>query len=102
CGRDTDRGARHALFCLGCCWMLMTLLFVGGVMNLAWVGGIAVLVLLEKTMPLGDWMSRLTGVIFILRGGGWLARIIWNRAYYMLARSPRQRAFLPVAVACNE
>jgi predicted metal-binding membrane protein len=69
-------GVRHGLFCLGCCWMLMALLFVGGLMNLAWAGGITVLVLLEKTMPWGDRMSRLTGVIFILWGAVSLARII--------------------------
>jgi predicted metal-binding membrane protein len=43
-------GVRHGLFCFGCCWMLMALLFVGGVMNLAWIGVIALFVLLEKTM----------------------------------------------------
>ena len=69
-------GVRHGLFCLGCCWMLMALLFVGGLMSLAWVGAIAILVLLEKTMPWGDWMSRLTGVIFILWGVVSLARTI--------------------------
>ena len=69
-------GVRHGLFCLGCCWMLTALLFVGGLMNLAWVGVIAVLVLLEKTMPWGDWMRRLTGVIFILWGASSLTRII--------------------------
>lgn len=51
--REGDAGAfvmglRHGLFCLGCCWMLMALLFVGGVMNLAWVGVLAGFVLLEK------------------------------------------------------
>ena len=69
-------GVRHGLFCLGCCWMLMALLFVGGLMSLAWVGAIAILVPLEKTMPWGDWMSRLTGVIFILGGVVSLARTI--------------------------
>jgi predicted metal-binding membrane protein len=69
-------GVRHGLFCLGCCWMLMALLFVGGLMNLAWVGAIMVLVLVEKIIPWGDWMSRLTGVIFILWGASSLARII--------------------------
>jgi predicted metal-binding membrane protein len=69
-------GVRHGLFCLGCCWMLMALLFVGGLMNLAWVGAIAVLVLVEQVMPWGDWVSRLTGVIFILWGAVDLARII--------------------------
>jgi predicted metal-binding membrane protein len=69
-------GVRHGLFCLGCCWMLMALLFVGGLMNLAWVAAMMVLVLLEKTMPWGDWMSRLIGVIFILWGAYSLVRII--------------------------
>src|SRR5579883_2075663 len=54
-------GARHGLFCLGCCWMLMALLFVGGVMSLAWVGTLALLVLIEKTLPWGGRMSRITG-----------------------------------------
>ena len=54
----------------------MAVLFVGGLMNLAWIGAIAILVLLEKTMPWGDWMSRLTGVIFILWGVVSLARTI--------------------------
>ena len=61
-------GIRHGLFCLGCCWMLMTLLFVGGLMNFAWVGAIALLVLLEKMLPLGGWMSRLAGVILVIWG----------------------------------
>jgi hypothetical protein len=46
-------GMRHGLFCLGCCWMLMALLFVGGLMNLLWVAAIALLVLIEKTAPWG-------------------------------------------------
>jgi predicted metal-binding membrane protein len=51
--REGDAGAfimgvRHGLFCLGCCWMLMALLFVGGVMNLAWVAMLAAFVLVEK------------------------------------------------------
>lgn len=54
-------GVRHGLFCLGCCWMLMALLFVGGLMNLLWVAALALLVLIEKTLPWGGRMSRLTG-----------------------------------------
>jgi len=61
-------GIRHGLFCLGCCWILMTLLFVGGVMNLAWVAAIALLVLLEKTIPWGGETSRLTGAVFVTWG----------------------------------
>jgi len=60
-------GARHGVFCLGCCWTLMALLFVGGIMNLAWIAGIALLVLIEKTLPWGGWMGRVTGVVLI----GW-------------------------------
>lgn len=62
-------GLRHGLFCLGCCWALMLLLFVGGVMNLAWVGAIALFVLLEKTVPGGRWLSRAAGVGLVAWGG---------------------------------
>ncbi|MBV9374358.1 MAG: DUF2182 domain-containing protein [Alphaproteobacteria bacterium] len=68
-------GVRHGLFCLGCCWMLMTLLFVSGLMNLVWVGAIALLVLFEKTLPGGDAMSRFTGLVLIGWGGLTLTRI---------------------------
>jgi predicted metal-binding membrane protein len=61
-------GVRHGLFCLGCCWMLMALLFVGGVMNLAWVAAIALLVLLEKAIPWGGEMSRLTRTVLVAWG----------------------------------
>jgi predicted metal-binding membrane protein len=44
-------GTRHGLFCLGCCWSLMLLLFVGGVMNLAWIAGLALVVFIEKVAP---------------------------------------------------
>ncbi|WP_343715434.1 DUF2182 domain-containing protein [Inquilinus sp.] len=64
-------GLRHGLFCLGCCWALMLLLFVGGVMNLAWVGGIALFVLLEKTIPGGPWLGRAAG-IGLIAWGGWM------------------------------
>jgi predicted metal-binding membrane protein len=58
-------GMRHGIFCLGCCWMLMAILFVGGLMNLAWVAVITLLVVLEKTIPWGGQMRVLTGVLFI-------------------------------------
>jgi predicted metal-binding membrane protein len=61
-------GIRHGLFCLGCCWMLMALLFVGGLMNLVWVAAITMLVLIEKTLPWAGRMSRVTGVIFVAWG----------------------------------
>jgi predicted metal-binding membrane protein len=58
-------GMWHGIFCFGRCWMLMTLLFVGGLTNLAWVAVIALLVLLEKTIPWGGQMRVLTGMVFI-------------------------------------
>jgi predicted metal-binding membrane protein len=61
-------GARHGAFCLGCCWMLMALLFVGGVMSLTWIGAIALLVLVEKTLPWGGRMSRVTGAVLCAWG----------------------------------
>jgi len=69
-------GVRHGLFCLGCCWMFMALLFVGGLMNLAWVGAISLFVLVEKAMPSGDWMSRLGGAFLVVWGAINLAWVI--------------------------
>lgn len=60
-------GLAHGLFCLGCCWALMGVLFVVGVMNLIWVAALSVLVLLEKLIPVGVWGHRLTGLVLI----GW-------------------------------
>jgi hypothetical protein len=55
-------GLEHGTFCLGCCWFLMGLLFFGGIMNLFWIIGLALFVLLEKTIPLGSWLGRVLGV----------------------------------------
>jgi predicted metal-binding membrane protein len=66
-------GMRHGVFCLGCCWMLMALLFVGGIMNPAWIGGIALLVLIEKVLPWGGWMGRATGAVMVAWGAATLA-----------------------------
>jgi len=54
-------GLRHGAWCVGCCWLLMALLFVAGVMNLAWVAVLAGLVLLEKAAPAGPVVGRLAG-----------------------------------------
>lgn len=62
-------GLRHGLFCVGCCWVLMLLLFVGGVMNIVWIIGLSLFVLAEKTMPPSDWLRRAAGTIFIIWGG---------------------------------
>src|SRR5213076_1404642 len=61
-------GLRHGAFCLGCCWILMLLLFVTGVMNLLWVGIITAFVLLEKIAPVAKWISRAAGVALIAWG----------------------------------
>jgi len=64
-------GFRHGLYCIGCCWALMVLLFVGGVMNLFWIAALAILVLMEKAVPFGRLVARLAGIAFIV-GGAWL------------------------------
>jgi len=74
--RDGTRGAlvmglRHGLYCLGCCWPLMLLLFVAGVMNLLWVALIAGYVLIEKAIPAGQLVSRVIGLLSI-GWGAWL------------------------------
>jgi predicted metal-binding membrane protein len=66
-------GLRHGTFCLGCCWVLMSLLFVLGVMNLLWIAALAGFVLLEKVAPAGHWVSRLTGVLLV-GWGVWMLR----------------------------
>ena len=68
-------GLRHGLFCLGCCWTLMMLLFVGGVMNLAWVAALAGFVLVEKLVPAGRIVSRLSGGA-LLAWGIWMLRAV--------------------------
>ena len=66
-----NMGLRHGLYCLGCCWVLMALLFVLGIMNLLWIAALAGFVLLEKVAPAGHWVSRATGLILI----GWAVLI---------------------------
>jgi predicted metal-binding membrane protein len=63
-------GAHHGLYCLGCCWLLMALLFVTGVMNLLWVALLALLVLVEKLAPGGDRLARWSGVALLGLGIG--------------------------------
>ena len=69
-------GLRHGAYCVGCCWVLMLLLFVGGVMNLLWIAGIAAFVLAEKTAPAGHWLGRIAGGALIAWGGA----ILWTLA----------------------
>jgi predicted metal-binding membrane protein len=60
-------GVTHGLYCLGCCWILMLLLFVGGAMNLLWVAALAGVVLVEK-LTAGPWLGRIGGVVLAAYG----------------------------------
>jgi predicted metal-binding membrane protein len=71
-------GMHHRFFCLGCCWMLMVLLFIGGLMNLLWIGALALLVLIEKTLPWGGRTSRVTGAALVAWGAVMLVRTYWS------------------------
>jgi len=61
-------GFGHGVYCLGCCWALMALLFVGGVMNLFWIALIAFYVLVEKVLPFGEIVARTIGAVMIFFG----------------------------------
>ena len=62
-------GVEHGAYCVACCWFLMGLLFFGGVMNLYWIIGLSVIVLIEKTIPGGRWVSHFLGIVLIICGG---------------------------------
>ncbi len=61
-------GLRHGLYCLGCCWALMLLLFTGGVMNAYVIGGLTLFVLIEKGTPIGAAASKVGGVVLAVMG----------------------------------
>ncbi|MDE2385919.1 MAG: DUF2182 domain-containing protein [Alphaproteobacteria bacterium] len=67
-------GLAHGVYCLGCCWVLMALLFYGGVMELRWIIGLALYVAAEKFIPAQNWLSRFTGLILI----GWGILTVWQ------------------------
>lgn len=64
-------GIEHGLYCLGCCWVAMALLFVFGAMNLLWIAALAILVLLEKVVPGGHRIAQGAGIL-MLAGGAWM------------------------------
>jgi len=66
-------GVEHGTFCVGCCWVLMAMLFVGGIMNVLWIAVLAMFVLLEKLAPHGHWVARITGVMLLVWGISTLA-----------------------------
>ena len=65
-------GMEHGAFCVGCCWVLMALLFVGGIMNVLWIAVLATVVLLEKLAPQGPWFARITGIVLLVWGAATL------------------------------
>ena len=65
-------GVGHGIWCTGCCWLLMALLFVGGVMNVVWIALLTALVLLEKFTKQGVFVGRLVGVLFLIWGAATL------------------------------
>ena len=70
-GGSLRLGMLHGVYCIGCCWALMALLFVGGVMNVLWIAAIAIVVLAQKLLPGGTWHARLVGIAAIA-GGAWM------------------------------
>ena len=67
-------GSEHGVFCLGCCWFLMALLFVGGIMNLIWIAGLALYVAFEKLASNRPWLMNAAGWILVSAGIFLLAR----------------------------
>ena len=72
-------GLRHGLFCLGCCWSLMILLFVGGVMDIAWIAALSIAVAIEKMARYGDKLALVLGVVLIAAGAARLGFIFFDR-----------------------
>ncbi len=66
-------GLRHGLFCVGCCWALMALSFVAGVMNLAWMALVTVFVLVDHAVVLGEGLGRAAGAGLI----AWGVWMVW-------------------------
>lgn len=69
-------GLSHGLYCLGCCWVLMLLLFYGGVMELTWIVGLALYVAIEKFLPARFRVNDITGIALLLWGGWVLSRTL--------------------------
>lgn len=79
--RGTPRGAfaiglRHGAYCLGCCWALMALLFVGGVMNVLWIAVLSLFVLVEKLAARAQWLPRIAGLSLVVAGTWMLATAV--------------------------
>lgn len=70
-------GFKHGIYCIGCCWVLMGLLFYGGVMELLWIVGLAIYVAVEKLVPVGNTLSHSSGLLLI----GWGMWTMWKAAH---------------------
>jgi predicted metal-binding membrane protein len=70
-------GWRHGLALIGCCWALMALLFISGVMNIVWMAVIGFFLLIEKLLASGPLLSRMSGVALILAGAAVLLQALW-------------------------
>jgi predicted metal-binding membrane protein len=68
-------GLRHGAYCVGCCWFLMALLFVAGVMNLFWVAIIALFVMAEKILAKGEFLGRVAGIALVIAGATMMAHL---------------------------
>lgn len=75
-GGAVRMGMRHGLYCAGCCWALMAVMFVGGTMNLVWMAVLTVVMLLEKIMPKGQLFGRAVGVALVMWGFGLVVAVI--------------------------
>jgi predicted metal-binding membrane protein len=67
-------GIENGIFCLGCCWVLMTLLFVAGIMNLLWIALITLFILVEKMIPYSKPVSFIAGALLVVYGISLLLR----------------------------
>lgn len=68
-------GLHHGLYCIGCCWVLMLLMFAGGAMSVLTMAGLSALILAERLLPAGPWVRKLPGVVLLAWGG-----MIWWQA----------------------
>ena len=71
-GGGVVMGLKHGSYCLGCCWGLMAILFFGGIMNLYWIVGLAMIVLIEKLFPVGVTFGRIIGVLLFVWGASFV------------------------------
>ncbi len=64
-------GIRHGLYCVGCCWLLMLLMFAGGAMSVLWMAALSAFIIAERVLPGGPWVARIPGAA-LAGAGGWL------------------------------